>query len=328
MCGNSLEEQLAEKRVLVTGATGFIGSHLVERLVSLNAQVIATGPYLGMRPIVKKLIGQGCVRFVILKSFWCPSAIDRVRANFQGVEYVVHLAYVMPRGNSPLEKAMDDFHRNVLGTLQFIKQLPDSVSKICFASSSMVYGANPPRPVSETNSVNPLCVYSLGKLATENYLRLYAKEKEISTSILRYATVYGAWETVPRAIPNFIRRVLAGKPPVIYGNGDDIRDYVHVSDVVEATLLAMTHAIENFQVFNVGSGKGFSTLEIAEKVIQLIDSSVVPSHELAHDVTKQIVCDITKARKTFGYQPKVELNKGLMEEINYFSENPKLWREL
>jgi UDP-glucose 4-epimerase len=134
-------------------------------------------------------------------------------------------------------------------------------------------------------------------------------------------------ETDPRAIPNFIRRVLAGRPPVIYGKGGDVSDYVHVQDVVEATLLALAHDNGDVQVFNVGSGKGYSTYEIAERIIQLTGKRVKPIHKPSNHLTKRVVCDITRANSILGYQPKVELNKGLIEEINFFSDNPNLWRE-
>jgi nucleoside-diphosphate-sugar epimerase len=321
-----IEENLSQKKVLVTGATGFIGSHLVERLVSLNAQVTAMGPSLGWRSTVKNLVQKRRVRFVKLRAFWSPAVIERVRSAIQGTDYVIHLAYVVPGGKSPLEKAVDDIRRNVLGTMQFMQSLPASVLKICFASSTMVYGSNPPLPVSETDCVHPMCIYSSGKFAAENYLQIHAKENGISTVILRYATVYGSMETVPRAIPNFIRCVMAGKPPVIYGKGDDMCDYVHVNDVVEATLLALAKDIGSLQVINVGSGKGYTTRDIAERILKLTGKRIKPTHIQANHVTKRIVCDITHASNILGYKPDVELDHGLMDEIKFFSDNPKFWR--
>jgi UDP-glucose 4-epimerase len=325
---NAMEEHLRGKKVLVTGATGFIGSHLVKRLVSLNAQVIAMGPSLGWRSIVPDLVKHDRARFVKLRAFWSPDAIKRVGSEIQGAEYIIHLAYVMPLGKTLLEKAIDDMRRNVLGTLQFLKLLPESVSKICFASSVMVYGPNPPLPVSERDLVQPITIYSAGKFATENYLGIHAKENGVSASILRYSTVYGPLETVPRAIPNFIRRVLAGKPPIIYGSGDDIRDYVHVNDVVEATLLTLSQDMGEVQVFNVGGGKGYKTREIAEEVIELTGKSIQPLHKPSNHDPYRIVCDISHACNVLGYQPKVELDQGLLDEIEFFTANPRLWNEL
>jgi UDP-glucose 4-epimerase len=320
-------KRLAGREVLVTGATGFVGSHLVERLVALGARVTAVGPSLGWRPVVPDLVQQRSVRFVRLGAFWDPVAVKRVRREFGDTQYVVHLGYAVPGGKNALEKAVGDLRRNVLGTLGFIQQLPGSVSKICFSSSAMVYGSSPSRPVAEADCARPATAYAVGKLATETYLRLYAKESGVSVSILRYATVYGPMETVPRAIPNFIRQVLAGGSPIIYGGGNDVRDYVHVLDVIEATLLALVQD-DGIQIYNVGTGRGHTTHEIAERIIRLAGKRVKPVHKAAEDGSMELVCDIARAQRRLGYKPKVKLDEGLSDEIRYFADNPKLWREL
>jgi UDP-glucose 4-epimerase len=325
---DAVEEHLAGRKVLVTGATGFIGSHLVEGLVSLGAQVTAVGPTLGWRPVVPGLVRQGRVHFVKMRAFWNQASLRRVEPEFEGVEYVVHLGYAVPGGKNPLENAVDDVRQNVLGTLRFVQRLPDSVSKICFASSAMVYGLNPPRPVSERDCPRPATIYATGKLATETYLRLHAKKSGVAVSILRYATVYGPMETVPRAIPSFIRHVLAGRSPVIYGKGDDIRDYVHVLDVVRATLLALARGAPAAQIYNVGTGTGHTTCEIAESIIRLVGKRVKPIHRPAKHAPKKIVCDISCARSALGYEPGLELEEGLGDEIRYFVDNPRFWRDL
>lgn len=322
------EQHLAGKKVLVTGATGFIGSHLVAKLARLGAQVTAVGPGLGWRPTVRNLVKRGQVGFVKLRAFWNPASLGRVVSEFGEIECVIHLGYELPRKQSSLENAIADVHRNVLGTLRFVQRLPDSVSKICFASSTMVYGPNPPQPVSETDCARPVTAYGIGKLATESYLQLHAKETNVSVSLLRYGTVYGPMEIVPRAIPNFIRRILAGESPIINGRGDDVRDYVQVLDAVDATLLAATHDTSGVQVYNVGTGRGHTTREIAERIIRLAGKRVKPIHKLAQHTSSQLICDISRARSVLGYEPKVTLDEGLYDEIRYFAENPRLWRDL
>jgi UDP-glucose 4-epimerase len=250
-----------------------------------------------------------------------------VRREFGKAEYVVHLGYAMPGGEHSLESTIGDVRRNVLGTLRFMQQLPDSVSSICFSSSAMVYGPCPSRPVSETDCAHPATPYAVGKLATEAYLGLYAKESGVSVSILRYATVYGPMETVPRAIPTFIRHVLAGRQPIIHGRGDDVRDYVHVIDVVDATLLALAQ-VEGVEVYNVGTGIGHTTCEIAERIIQLAGKRVKPIHRAAEHESIKLVCDIARAQSRLGYGAKVRLDEGLIDEIRYFADNPRLWRNL
>ena len=321
-----MEDNLSGRKVLITGGTGFIGSHLLESLLNLGAEVTVIGPSPGWRPQVVDSVSENRAQFIRRKLFWSPSSTGHTESDFRGLEYVIHLAYVMPRGNNPLETITNDIRLNVLGTARFVRQLPASISKICFASSVMVYGNNPWQLVSETDCAHPVTAYAIGKLAVENYLQLFARETGISLTILRYSTVYGPYESVPRAIPNFIRSVLAGKPPVISGKGDDVRDYVHVSDVVEATRLALADDGDSVQLFNIGTGIGYSTNEVAEKVIRLSGKAMNPIHNEANHVPSRIVCDINRASTTLGYRPKVQIDRGIKDEINFFANNPKYWR--
>jgi UDP-glucose 4-epimerase len=190
----------------------------------------------------------------------------------------------------------------------------------------MVYGSHPPHPVSESDSPNPVSPYAAGKLAAETYLRLHAEEAGLSLSILRLATVYGPLETDPRAIPNFIRQVLAGKAPIIYGGGDDIRDYVHVDDVTEAMLLALVRNVNAIEVYNVGTGEGHTTRAIAAKIIRLTKAQVEPVYAPQAGIPNQIVCDVTRAANALGYQPRMDLDQGLVDEIQFFARNPRLWQ--
>jgi UDP-glucose 4-epimerase len=314
------------KKVLVTGATGFIGSHLVERLVCLGAEVTAMGAGLGWRPVVRDLVRQGRVRFVNQPRFWGPALLQRLQLEFEGVVYVVHLGYEMPHGRTALEKALDDGVRNVFGTLQLVQQLPPSVSKICFASSVSVYGYRDRQPVKETDPLCPSTIYAIGKLATEKYLLQHAIDSGVSLTILRYATVYGPMETVPRAIPNFIRQVLHGIPPVVNGDGEDRRDYVHVQDVVQATVNALVLDSENAQICNVGSGMGHTTREIAERVIRMLGEHMHPRFKSEERASAGIICDIAQAYSTLAYKPCVDLAEGLRGEIEWFHRHPQFWR--
>jgi UDP-glucose 4-epimerase len=321
-----LQKHLTGKKVLVTGATGFVGSHLVERLVYLGADVVAAGAGLGWRPVVPNLAHQGRVRFIRLQALWSPSSLRRLEPALAGVEYVVHLGYSMPRGNTVLEKALDDGVKNVLGTLQLVRGLPASVSRICFASSASVYGAVTDHPVKETACPHPSTIYAIGKVAAEGYLRQHAEESLLAVAILRYATVYGTLETDPRAIPNFIRQVLAGKSPVVNADGQDTRDYVHVSDVVHATLLALCVQTNGASVYNVGSGRGYTTRDIAERIIRLTGKKLQPVYKPEGQPSDGVVCNISRAHSDLGYQPQVDLEDGLRDEIKWFRKYPRFWR--
>jgi UDP-glucose 4-epimerase len=310
----------------VTGATGFVGSHLVERLVYLGADVVAAGVGLGWRPVVRNLAHQGRVRFVRLPALWSPTSLRRLEPAIEGVELVVHLSYTMPRGSTVLDTAMDDGVKNVLGTVRLARALPLSVSKICFASSASVYGATTDHPVAETACPHPPTIYAIGKLAAESYLRQHAQESRLATAILRYATVYGPLETDPRAIPNFIRQVLAGRSPVVNADGQDTRDYVHVSDVVHATLLALCVQTAGARIYNVGSGAGHTTLEIAERIIRLSGKKLQPVHKADGRPSIGVVCDLSRSHCELGYEPRVDIEDGLRDEIDWFRRYPRFWR--
>jgi nucleoside-diphosphate-sugar epimerase len=135
-------------------------------------------------------------------------------------------------------------------------------------------------------------------------------------------------ETVPRAIPTFIRQVLRGTPPVIHGDGEDVRDYVHVLDVIQATVRALAFDVPDTQICNVGSGKGYTTREIAEHVIRMAGENMQPGFRPEERVSAGIVCDISQACNRLGYEPRVSLADGLHDEMQWFLRNQQFWKNL
>jgi nucleoside-diphosphate-sugar epimerase len=318
-----LRERLTGRKILVTGATGFIGSYLVQQLARLGADVSALGTGLGWRPIVRDLLKEKRVRFLPVRKFWNEAALQRAKDEFNGIDSVVHLGYEMPQGATVLDRAIDDDVHNVLGTLRFIRHLPSSVSRICFASSVSVYGYGPNRLAKETDIPHPSTIYATGKVATENHLKDHAKESGVSLAILRYATVYGPMETVPRAIPNFIRQVLKGNSPIINGDGRDVRDYVHVLDAVQATVNALVVKIDGHETCNVGSGTGASTRQVAERIIDASGQKIRPVFKTHVRASAGMVLDISRAKQKLRYVPARTLDAGLLEEMEWFRQNPQ-----
>jgi nucleoside-diphosphate-sugar epimerase len=322
---NFLRDRLSGRKILVTGATGFIGSYLVQKLARLGADVSALGTGLGWRPIVRDLLKEKRVRFLPVRTFWNVASLQRLKPQLKGIDSVVHLGYEMPQGATVIDRAIDDDLHNVLGTLRFVKHLPDTVSRICFASSVSVYGYGTRRFAKETDTPHPATIYATGKAATENHLKDHAKESGVSLAILRYATVYGPMETVPRAIPNFIRQVLKGNPPVINGDGKDVRDYVHVLDAVQATINALVVNIDGYETCNVGSGKGATTRQIAERIIHASGQKIQPVFKTNERASAGMILDISHAREKLRYVPARTLDAGLREEIEWFRRNPQFW---
>lgn len=319
--------KLADKHVLVTGATGFIGSQLVPRLVECGARVIAAAPALGWRPSVARLVGEGKVTFVEADAL-TPEGMERLTPYLVDVDFVVHLARVWAQGNTPLELAVDETTRNLLGTVRFLAVAAERVSGIAYSSSVEVYGPPKQLPLREDHPLRPASPYAVAKLAVEGFLKAHAAREGIAIAILRYATVYGPGELVPRAVPNFIRAALQGKPPLINGEGLDVRDYVYVADVVDATLRALAAGQQGAHVYNVGAGIGYTTIDLARLIIRLSGAHLVPLHRPSNRIPLEIVCDISKARAELGYSPAFTLEQGLSAEIQWFRDNPALWRKV
>lgn len=305
---------LAGTHVAVTGATGFVGTHLVRALAQAGAQVTAIAPVPGWRVPVEEL--SAIARFVPCDPLSADTTAAELAAATEGAELLVHLAYQPPpTGDGGHFEAV----HNLAGSLRLVSALPPTTRHICFASSVMVYGSNPPLPVAESACPRPVTSYAVAKLAAEHFLRGWTAQSGRAVSVLRLATVYGPLETVPRAVPNFIRRALAGEPPVIRGDGKELRDYVHVDDVVAATLLALARPPSGCDTFNIGSGQGRSTVDVARHVATLTGTSMPAVHVDAPGTAASIVCDIGHARRTLGYSPTVGFEDGLRSEISWFA---------
>lgn len=301
--------------VLVTGASGFVGSYVLEAAVSAGAEVTATAAAPGVRRNLSDLAGAGLVRHLPIDVL-APGADLRPleRAPFTGL---VHLAYDYPHhARDDVERARHEWDRNVEGTLRLVDALPEGVGRWCFASSVSVYGSPTSGTVREEDSVHPHTPYGEAKVALEQRLEALAAASGVALATLRYSTVYGAGETVPRAVPNFIRAALAGRPASVRGGGRDVRDYVHVRDVARATLLAL--AGESVGTYNVGSGRGRTTLEVAHDIASLAGG---PLPEVSPDpdtVATCLVCDTERARRDLGFLAAEPFLPGLREEIEWF----------
>jgi nucleoside-diphosphate-sugar epimerase len=312
---------LAGSCIAVVGATGFIGSHLVDALVVHGAAVIAVSQGQTWRPNVPALAAQGLVRLVVADPTMPRVSQEDLRAALSGVDGVALLAYRPAPPGSAVGRCGHEIRRNVEGLLRVLDVLPDELRRICFASSIDVYGVARPARITERMPPAPTTPYGAGKAAAESFLRAYSATSGVAATALRLATVYGPRETAPRAIPNFIRRALNGQPPEITGSSAEVRDFVSVHDVVSAVLLALADSEPGSKVYNVGSGTGTSLGALADLVRWL----VAHDEPEAATVAEQVGIDVSLAEVNLGYRPHVRLADGLNEEIRWFREHPSLW---
>jgi UDP-glucose 4-epimerase len=315
------------KAVVVTGGAGFIGSHLAEELLKRRCKVIILDDLsTGKLENIKHLIEPSSHRKESRNSaeFVRGSITDLlvVKNVFQGIDYVFHQAAI-PSVPRSIETPQATHEANITGTLNVLLAARDNgVKKVIYASSSAVYGDTPTLPKKEDMFPNPQSPYAVTKLAGEYYCRVFHQVYGLPTVCLRYFNVYGPRQDpssqYAAVIPIFIRKVLDNRPPVIFGDGEQTRDFTFVKDVVDVNILAAESDVTG--VYNIGRGERLSINRLTKLVIRLVGNSVEPVHEepRAGDV-KHSLADISKARQ-FGYNPRYNLEDGLRETIRVMSE--------
>ena len=298
------------KRTVVTGGAGFIGSHLAEELASRGYYVVILDDLsTGRTENIEVLLQNKDVQFVQ----GSITNLPLLHKLFQGVESVFHQAAI-PSVPRSIENPLLSHEVNVTGTLNVLLAARDNhVKKVIYASSSSVYGDTPTLPKREDMPPNPQSPYAVTKLAGEYYCRAFQEVYGLPSVCLRYFNVYGPRQDpnsqYAAVIPRFISRVSQGEPPVIYGDGEQTRDFTFVRDAVEANILAAES--EATGVFNTGRGEKISINQLAELIITLAGSNLKPVHSTPRpgDIGHSLA-DISKA-KAFGYTPRYDLEQGL-----------------
>lgn len=337
---------LEQKKYLVTGGAGFIGSHIVEALVAANHEVVvldnfSTGKRENLISAPTQLV-EGDVR----DAETCLKAAE-------GCDGIFHEAALVSVPDS-INRPRDNHDINITGTLNVLEaSRANGVKRVVFASSAAVYGDNPELPKHEEMLPEPKSPYAMAKLAGEHYLKVYAECFGIETVALRYFNVFG-----PRQDPSsmysgvisiFSERIVKGLPITIYGDGQQTRDFVNVKDVVQANLLAMTtdfiatkehqkaqkknnaigapdpHQLAtinqqlisgNFVALNVATGRQTSLLQLLDTLEAITGNRVSRSFSPSRDGDIQhSLADISRVRNVLNYTPAVEFKDGLLELI-------------
>lgn len=305
------------KRVLVTGGAGFIGSNLCQELARRGGHILIVDDLsTGKEENIEALIGEEV-------SFVQGSVVDLplLQELFHEIDIVFHLAAIsdVPRS---LQNPIATHQVNIAGTLNVLLAARDNkVRKVIYASSSSVYGDTPTLPKTEDMLPNPQSPYAATKLAGEYYCQVFGQVYDLSTVCLRYFNVYGPrQDSNPQyatVIPMFITGFLKDKPPTIFGDGEQTRDLTFVEDVVAANILAAESDVSG--IFNVGTGEGITINELSQLIRTVIDKDIEPiHHEPRPGDVKHSLADITKAKEKLGWEPKIDLKEGLRRCVDWY----------
>ena len=307
---------VSRKTVLVTGGAGFIGSHLVDRLLELDYRVVvlddlSTGK-LGNLPTRVNFHHTGVTNAAIENTF------RREKPNL-----LFHLAAQVSVSHS-MRNPLEDAEANILGTLRLMEaSRRHGIEKFVYSSTGGALYGNPEYiPCREDHPIRPLSPYGLAKSVSEKYLELYHQMYRLNYAALRYGNVYGPrQDTTGEAgvVAIFSRAMLEGRQPVIFGNGEQERDFVYVKDVVEANLLALNETIVG--PYNIGTGTGTSVNRIFEMLSKILRFRRAPLHSPARlGEVQKISLDPNKSNREMGWQPQTSLDKGLELTVAYFRQ--------
>jgi UDP-glucose 4-epimerase len=305
-------------KAVVTGGSGFIGSHLADALAAKRYRVtIIDDLSTGKLENIGALLKRPDVEFVRGSIMDLPL----LQEAFKEAKYVFHLAAV-PSVARSIENPLGSHHPNLTGTLNVLLAARDNrVKKVIYASSSSLYGGTPVLPKREDMLPSPLSPYAVTKLGGEHYCEVFSKAYGLPTACLRYFNVYGPRQDpdsqYAAVIPSFIKMSREGKPPVIYGDGEQSRDFTFVYDAVAANILAAESDARG--VYNISRGEAITINRLARLITEMAAKQKIEPvyREPRPGDVRHSLADISRA-KTFGYDPKYDLKAGVAETIKWF----------
>jgi UDP-glucose 4-epimerase len=313
---------------VVTGGAGFIGSHVVHELVR-RGEVVRVLDNLSTGSIEN--IAAVSDRITFYEADICD--LDRISQHFADAHYVIHLA-ALPSVARSIAEPLTANAVNITGTLNVLLAARDArVKRFVFAASAAAYGDNPTMPRVETLNPNPLSPYALAKLAGEYYCQIFTRIYGLETVALRYFNIFG-----PRQNPDspysgvlskFVAAYQRGDTPVIFGDGQQSRDFTYVDNVVDATLKACIAPQAAGKVINVGVGRSYTLNQTIALLNGIFGRQLRPKYEPPRkgDVLHSLA-DISLARQALGYEPQVSFEEGLKRTVDWFKSEAGAARDI
>ena len=309
-------------KIVITGGTGFIGSHIAESLAKNGHEIVIVDnldPYYSIDLKMRNLdivLNSGNAVFINAD----VTDLSRMKEIIDStVDYVYHEA-AQAGVRISVEDPFKPNDVNVLGTLNVLKASLDAgVKKVINASSSSVYGKVKYLPFDEQHPTEPVSPYGVSKLAAEHYCRVFYEVYGLPTTSLRYFTVYGPRMRPDLAISIFTKKMLANEPITVFGDGEQTRDFTYIEDVAEANKRLLNNKVTDGKVLNIGGGNRISVNTLIETLRSITGSTseVIYSNKQKGD-TEDTLANTDLGNKLIGYSPLFDITKGLNKFVNWF----------
>ncbi|MHA1695115.1 MAG: GDP-mannose 4,6-dehydratase, partial [Candidatus Helarchaeota archaeon] len=309
-------------KALITGGAGFIGSHLAMKFNNADIYDSLTDYYsLKLKDYNKKLIIQKGNHFF-------NKDIKYIDLSNSDYEYIFHLA-AQPGVRYSVEHPIDVLKTNLISTLELLEKIRKSnieIKRFVFISSSSVFGKIKYLPIDEEHPKNPISPYGASKLSAEKYVQNYFLHYGIPTVIIRPFTVVGARQRPDMGLHKFISSIIEDKPLVIYGDGNQTRDWTHIENIINGILLASKKKGAIGENFNIGNGTKISVNEVIDKINSFLNKKykiINKPRNIADPIDTQ--ADISKARRILGYNPTKNIDDAIKEQLNFYLNHRELF---
>ncbi len=311
-------------KIVVTGGAGFLGSHLVDKLIREGEEIIVIDNlFRGQTENIEQHIPNK--KFTLLND----EIQNKTKINdaLHLADAVIHFASISSVFRSIVEPEIVNTI-NVTGTLNMLNLcIKEEVQCFIFASSAAVYGGDRNRPLQENDSLHPLSPFAASKIAGEAYCKAYSETYGLNTIILRFMNIYGPRITkvYRRVCSKFAEATIRNEPLVIVGDGKQTRDFTYITDAINTVLLTLNHNNIKGETFNVGTGKPTTINQLANLYKKIYGNS---KQEIKHISAKKgdlrySYADIAKAKKTVGYKPKINLETGITKYLEWYKKYSK-----
>lgn len=314
------------KNILITGGAGFIGSNLVEKLLKNNNTIDIIDNFNDIYKGKEQQIDEITKNYTPIKDFNIikgdllqDSTYKNIKNN---IDIIFHLA-AQPGVRHSIENPAEVSNNNIISTIKiFNYAINQNIEKIIYASSSSVYGNPLYTPVNENHPKNPISPYAVSKLAGEMYADYYFREYNLPVISLRFYTVYGPRGRPDMAIRRFFNNLIQNKEIIIYGDGEQLRDFTYVSNIVDGLILAAENEKAKNEIFNLGCSNPISVNQLVDKMYNIVNKpkkvKYIKSKKGDVTVTHS---DISKAKKILNYYPKINIDEGLQRTYNWQMKN-------